>query len=371
MTDHFDVDVLVAGAGPAGRALAFRAAAAGLVVTLVDPRPERPWTATYGAWADELPAWLPDDVVAAEIATPAAWTTRPHVLDRAYRIFDTAALQQSLGLQGITVVPAKVRTLDTHRATLDDGRQLTARYVVDARGVAAARERAQQTAFGVVVDTESARPALDDRPAWFMDWRRDNGTGSDDIPSFLYAVPVGNGCTLLEETCLVGRPALGLTELRRRLHVRLASRGVTLTGDERTEAVRFAVEGGRVEPGVVGYGARGGLMHPATGYAVATALSSADRVVRAMQDGGDPHVVLWPPRARGVAAMRRLGLRVLLRLDGASAERFFHAFFMLPVERQRAYLSGRDDPAAMAATMWQLFRSLPPSLRATILRSLR
>ena len=36
-----------------------------LLARLVDPQPDRPFTATYGCWADELPPGLPDSVVAA------------------------------------------------------------------------------------------------------------------------------------------------------------------------------------------------------------------------------------------------------------------------------------------------------------------
>ena len=43
-------DVVVAGAGPAGRALAAELAARGLDVALVSPSPLRPWTATLSEW---------------------------------------------------------------------------------------------------------------------------------------------------------------------------------------------------------------------------------------------------------------------------------------------------------------------------------
>ncbi|MEU5843949.1 lycopene cyclase family protein [Rhodococcus sp. NPDC047139] len=370
MTDHSPADVLVAGLGPAGRALAFRAAAAGLAVTAVDVRPQRRWTATYAAWADELPAWLPEDVVAAHVGAPAAWTRGSRVVERPYQVLDTARLQNFLDLEAVTVVTGRARDLDEHGVTLEDGRRLRARCVVDARGVPADPQRAQQTAFGVIVDDATAAPALDGQDAWFMDWRRDNGTAPGDIPSFLYAVPVGDGHTILEETCLVGRPALGLAELERRLYARLTARGVRTTGEERIERVRFAVEGVATAPGVIGFGARGGLMHPATGYAVATALSSADAVVDAVRRGTDPQRVLWSASSRSVATMRQMGLRVLLRLDAGGAIDFFDAFFDMPVARQRAYLSGREDAIGVAAAMWRLFRVLPPSLRGTILRSL-
>ncbi|MFD3811264.1 lycopene cyclase family protein [Rhodococcus sp. NPDC058639] len=362
-------DVLVAGLGPAGRAVAARAARAGLDVIAVDPQPSRRWTATYGAWRDELPPWLPEQVTAVEVAAPAVWASGLHELTRPYRILDTARLQDCLDLDGVSVVRGMVDTIDAHSAVLSTGDRVLARYMIDARGVPAGPDRAAQTAFGRVFDDATAASALEGQQAWFMDWRRDNGTDSSDVPSFLYAMPLGGGLTLLEETCLVGRPPLTLPELQRRLDIRLAARGVAAGDSGRIEKVRFAVEGIRSEAGVVGFGARGGLMHPATGYAVATALSTADALVDAVLAGSDPQRVLWPVSARGVGALRALGLRVLLRLDAQSAAAFFDVFFDLPTEQQRAYLSGREDLAAVAGTMWTLFRRLPGPLRGAILRS--
>ncbi|MGH3770268.1 MAG: lycopene cyclase family protein, partial [Pseudonocardiaceae bacterium] len=46
----------MAGGGPAGWAVAAACARLGLDTELVDPAPDRPWRATYGAWREELPA---------------------------------------------------------------------------------------------------------------------------------------------------------------------------------------------------------------------------------------------------------------------------------------------------------------------------
>ena len=54
-------DVIVVGAGPAGRALTHRLLARDVTVTLVDPAPDRPWRSTYACWADEIPDWLDTD----------------------------------------------------------------------------------------------------------------------------------------------------------------------------------------------------------------------------------------------------------------------------------------------------------------------
>lgn len=339
------------GQGPAGRAVAHRALARGLSVIAVDPRPGRAWQATYAVWRDELPGWL-DPVVVATTCRPGARALRDHRIDRDYCVLDTAALRASLTVDGARVLADRVLAIDHAAATVRTaaGTVLTARRVVDARGLGRAPERAEQTAYGVV----TGRDALERVGGpLFMDWRPDNGAAADAAPSFLYAVPLDGERALLEETCLVGRPALGPDVLRDRLRTRLRARGVALTGHEPVERVRFPVTGG--EPGAGRFGAAGALTHPATGYSVAAGLAAADTVA-----AGE---ALWPVRARAVLALRRAGLRALLTLPPAETPVFFDAFFDLPVGRQRAYLSGRDDLAGTVAAMSGLFARLPRRLR--------
>jgi lycopene beta-cyclase len=367
--------VAVLGLGPAGRATAHRLAAAGVDVVAIDPAPDRRWTPTYAAWEDELPSWLPPGVVATRTAHARAWAGGEHRLDRTYVVLDTPGLQHTLGLNGVAVLRGSVVDAGAHRVTLADGQPVEADLVLDARGTRLSPDRAAQTAYGLVVPTERAAAA---GGPWFMDWRRDHGAGADAVPSFLYAVPLDADRTLLEETCLVGRPALGLDELRRRLERRLAARGVELVGDEPVERVRFSVE---AEPGTpppsrraptdrpVALGARAGVMHPATGYSVAVSLRLAEEVAQAVAAGRDVWSALWPASARRVQRLRAMGLTTLLRLPPSGAEQFFAAFFALPVARQRAYLSDRDDPVATLAAMARMARTLPPGLTAVAVGS--
>ncbi|GAB2580965.1 lycopene cyclase family protein [Microlunatus antarcticus] len=364
--EHTQVAVL--GLGPAGRAAASRLAAAGVHVVAVDPSPDRRWTPTYAAWEDELPGWLAPEAVATRTEHARAWAVGEHRLDRTYVVLDTPALQRSLDLQGVRVVAGTVVDADAHRVDLADGTRLDADLVLDARGTRPSPDRAAQTAYGLVVENDRAAAA---GGPWFMDWRRDHGAGPDAVPSFLYAVPLDAEHTLLEETCLVGRPALGLDELRRRLERRLAARGVELRGDEPVERVRFSVE---ADPGTsrgtrrtaadrpVALGARAGVMHPATGYSVAVSLRLAEDVARAAAGGRDVRQVVWPAPARRVQQLREMGLTTLLRLPAAGVERFFAAFFALPPARQRAYLSDRTDPRGTMAAMLRMARTLPPAL---------
>lgn len=359
MTD----DLLICGAGPAGRALAHRALAHGLTVTVVDPHPHRRWTATYAAWADELPAWVADAAIATRIERPVAWTTRRVEIDRPYVVFDTAALQDSLDISGARLIQDSVTAIDIaarHRhdgldlpsARLASGHTLPAGRVVDARGIPRSPALAEQTAYGVITD----RAHYPDPDTLFMDWRDDNGAASTDPRSFLYAVPLDDNRILLEETCLAGRPALDQNMLEARLTHRLRSRGITLTGAEPVERVRFPVHGGK--PNRSTFGAAGAFTHPATGYSVATSLRLADAVL-----AGES---AWPASARAVHQLRQAGLRVLLAIPPAELPLFFDTFFALPVTAQRAYLSGRDDPRGTATAMAALFAALPWRLRRVL-----
>ncbi|MFD8245973.1 lycopene cyclase family protein [Nocardia sp. NPDC059691] len=345
-------DVVVCGLGPAGRALAHRAVERGLTVTVVDPAPERRWTATYAVWADELPDWLSPQVVAATVPRPMAWGTRAHRLDRPYVVLDTARLQRSLHLADASVVSERAIDVGPERVTLASGATITGGRVVDARGLARSPARAEQTAYGVIVD---ARRCAGLEPL-FMDWRPDNGAAPEAPRSFLYAVPLDDERVLLEETCLAGRPALTGAQLRTRLWERLRARGVPLTGDEPVEHVRFPVQGGR--PGSSRFGAAGGFLHPATGYSVGAALSAADAVA----EGRD----VWPAAARVVHRLRGAGLRALLALPPDDLPLFFDTFFALPPDAQRAYLSGRTDLAGTVAAMSALFAALPGRLRRRV-----
>lgn len=361
--------VLVLGLGPSGRSVAHRLAAHGIEVTAVDRSPDRIWTPTYAAWADELPGWLPTATIATRDPQPRAWAGGEHRIERTYCVLDTPVLQSSLDLSEVEVLTGTVDRLTATTATLTDGRELSADLVLDARGTAPAPALAQQTAVGVVIDRgRLERVAGAWSNTWFMDWRSDHGADGpptsypSSYPSFLYVVALDEQRMLLEETCLVGRPALDLAELQRRLRHRLRSRGLDLTGEEPVERVRFAVEPDRSPAPAIALGARGGLMHPATGYSVATGLSVADRVVAAVLEGADPRRRLWSPAARATDRLRRAGLRTLLQLPGDEVETFFAAFFRLSPALQRTYLSERDDPVRLAWAMASMARHLPPRL---------
>jgi lycopene beta-cyclase len=361
--------MIVLGGGPAGRTLAASCARLGLETTLVDPRPDRVWTATYGAWADELPAATP---VAAIAPVSRAFAVQPHVLHRPYAVIDNALLH---------VLPAEVRIQEgksvrtahgPERSTvrLADGRTMTARLVVDATGAPPSRGRVEQTAAGVIVNAAQARAVLGAGEALIMDWRQP-GYAKTDWPTFLYAIPLANDRVLLEETSLARRPGLPVAELKQRLAARLAGHGIEPSTEE--EQVRFPVDLRRSTG--LSFGASAALVHPSTGYSVATALTLAPQVAAAIVDAlprgpraarAAARQVIWSPAAKVVHTMRRHGLRALLAMPPEQVPVFFNLFFGLPDELRRVYLSGREDVAGTTRAMAALYRHAPWRLRRTL-----
>ncbi|WP_246170752.1 lycopene cyclase family protein [Pseudonocardia hierapolitana] len=376
-----DPDVLVVGGGPAGRALAAATAERGLRTTLVDPAPEAPWRATYGCWADELPDDLPPSVIAAR-ATGRAIALSEHRLGWEYAVLDVPALRAhldgELARRGVQVRAGRAAAWASGAVHLSGAEELRAAVVVDAGGHrqplrAAPRRRpsAEQTAAGVVVDEAIAAPLVAPGEALFMDWRPDHG--EPGWPTFLYGVPLGGGAVLLEETSLARRPGLPLPVLRRRLRARLARHGITPPPDAATEAVRFPVDSPRHRtPGVLAFGAAAPLVHPASGFSVATSLRLAPAVADAIAAGPDralaaAHAVVWPRGAGAVHRFRRIGLEALLRMPPAEVPAFFETFFALPPRHRWCYLVGRADVRGTAATMRALWAGAGWRMRARLI----
>lgn len=396
-------DLLVAGGGPAGWAAARACARRGLDVVLVDPRPDRTWRHTYGTWRHELPCAGPDalpaDVVAAH---DVGWAiaTRTHRLEDEYAVLDTAALQRALHDDGVRVLRGKVTAAGVDGAVLADGTEVPAALVADATGAVQALttrrragRRAEQTAVGVVVDEDTAARVTGGRLV-FMDWRPLHGLPG--WPTFLYAVPLGGGRVLLEETSLARRPGLPLPELAERLRRRLRAAGlrdaeIPLDDPAHVEHVRFPVDtpDHRSPAGVVALGAAASFVHPATGFSVARSLRIATRLAdsiitrpdhRVAVDGADRATrarrAIGGGRARVVHEMRRRGLDVLLRLPPAEVPAFFEGFFSLPVRPRRAYLGScgtggsdrsDDDVVESVRAMLSVFGRLTPRLRGHLI----
>lgn len=384
-----DLDVAIAGAGPAAMALAAACRARGADAATVGP--DRPWSATYGAWVDELDASLspalahrsPIEVVAAD---PAGGGFERQVLGREYAVFDNGRLRAALrGPEHIDAeVIGVVHGADISVLETSAGR-LGARVVIDATGAAPALvaprgrrvtrdEVALQTAYGLVLDH---RPeVIGGAGSVLMDWRQPSVVGATGrVPTFLYVLALGAGRWLVEETSLARRPAVGQDELRARLAARLG--GDLTHRAEHVERVAIPMAPGVPPRGqrVVGFGAAAGYVHPATGYSVTASLRAAPRLAEAIVANlGAPAEVrslrcwnaVWPAAHRRSRALHDYGLAALLRMPADELAVFFGAFFALPVERWSAYLRIDVEPSTVAAAMREVFSRLPWQLRARL-----
>jgi lycopene beta-cyclase len=374
------LDVVVAGAGPAGLSAAAACAAAGLRTALVAPA-LRPWPHTYCLWAEELtaaagPLGLDAGAVAAVhpavvVRTAAGGERR---LGRRYARLRNdvlhAALLDRAREHGAHLLDGRVATVRAEGgrevAVLADGTELRAGAVLDARG--AGPGAAQQRAWGEVV-AGPVDALVPPGSALLMDWTALAGAGGP--PAFLYGLPLDDGRTLLEATSLAARPPVPLPDLRARLAAVLGSAGLRPVGPPERVAIPLDARPRRSGPGTP-LGAAAGLVHPATGYSVGASLQLGPRVAAVLAAGGGARAArraVLTARRRATAALLGVGLEVLLPLDAAATDAFFAAFFTLPEHTWAGYLSTEAAPGEVAAAMARTFAVLPAAQRRTLMRT--
>ena len=345
---------------------------------------------TVGAWAHQLPAWLPADAVASRFR-PSVVTSggRRRLLDDDYVVLDTAVLSRLGGFdvcreRGMRHADGAVTIRDGDGDGEDFGAWTSSDVVVDAVGAApgAAVLEARQLAFGHVFREIDVPEHV--RVPVLMDFTVPTGT---DLPpdradatgsypaTFSYRLPLGDGTWLIEETILAARASSGADDPRRaELHAhlhrmqsrRLADLGLDPARAIADETVDFPM-GPRHLPdddprkGHGHFGAVGGWMHPATGYCVGAVLADVDRFLDQLEARADAS----PPGGRPLAWLRRRGLHVLLGFDADQTREFFDSFLSLPDAAIREYLTGTSTPrtlAVMVALAMPLGRRNPKTL---------
>lgn len=378
------IDVAVVGDGPAGSALARQLTLGGANVVLFGD--DRPWDATYTTWVDDLdgvPVVEGADIWMHRFDSVAVNFERPMMVARSYGVIDNEQLRRVLR-RGVAHDVGRVASAG------DTG----ARIVVDAtgwpsgldemdRGLLDHGDLVWQTAIGVVLDKP---PSGSLGTPTVMDFADPGLTGdnADDIgmPTFVYAFPVADGW-LVEETVLAGR-AVDPDRLLPRLASRLGeSVECVLERAIRVERVRIPM-GAPMPPRSdrdhvarpVRFGAAAGMIHPATGYSVASSLRAAERVADAVIERldrpgpvdrpGDAAAVteaVWPTSLRRTRRLHDFGLGVLVGMDAAEIRGFFQGFFDLPPDRWAAYLRIDTPPLELARVMTSMFAQADWPLR--------
>ena len=224
--------VVIVGAGPAGALLARALQVRGVEPVLIDTEASG-WSATYGAWCDEVA----DACAALGIESPwrRTWSTtrivagRELLMARPYGVFDNDVLRSTC-IEGIEFVTGRVESMeqgvDDAIVRVADGSELRADVVVDARGavgvgLAPGSDVGVQTAYGVVVPVrELVQRDLGGDVMTLMDG---SATTTAMPPTFLYAMQLSDEEGLVEETSLCARPPCEHSELRQRLTVRMGN----------------------------------------------------------------------------------------------------------------------------------------------------
>lgn len=394
MTATHDVDVAVVGAGPAGWAVAAALAPVGVRVAIIGDDGQG-WPNTYGVWCDEVDGVLASSEL--EAVWPQARVLTGHsawTLPRPYARIDSDALRGRLVKDavdaGTAVYPghAVAAAHDRGGSTVgcDDGQAVRARLLIDASGHRPAlvqRPEPEVMAAQVAVGWRVAlrQPPYPPGSLTLMDFRDDH---LDPVErrhelTFCYAMDYGDGTWFVEETSLARRPPMDAARLDHRLRRRLAHHGADALGEPRVEQVWIPLDAPVPAPQrVVALGGAAGMVHPATGYLLASVLRTAPRLARAVATVlRDPQAppdaaaragwqAVWPAAARRRQALYRFGLEALLRLDPDATRRFFDAFFDLPDDRWRGYLSATLSPSALAATMAGVFARADRSVRTEL-----
>jgi lycopene beta-cyclase len=395
-----DADVAVVGAGPAGWATAAALASRGVRVAVLGDTGSG-WPNTYGVWRDEVAGLLADAELEAVWPTALVRTASgTHTLSRSYARVDgealRARLRQEADAGGAVSVAAHAAAVahDDAGSTLGcaDGSWVRARLIVDASGhwpaLVARDEPRSPCAAQVAVGWRVAlrRPPYPAGSLMLMDFsdqHLDHVERRDD-PTFCYAMDYGDGTWFVEETSLARRPGMDAGRLEDRLRRRLAHHGASPAADPH-HAEDVAIPLGLPVPAsqrVVAIGGAASMVHPATGYLLASTLRAAPRLAAAVaavlrDRRASPDVAaragwqaVWPPSARRRQALYRFGLEALLRLDSAQTRGFMDAFFGLPERQWRGYLSATLPPAALAATMAGLFTRVDASVRLRLLATM-
>ncbi|XP_022153903.1 lycopene beta cyclase, chloroplastic/chromoplastic [Momordica charantia] len=372
------VDLAVVGGGPAGLAVAQQVSEAGLSVCAIDPSPKLIWPNNYGVWVDEFEAMDLLDCLDTTWSGAVVFTNEQSTKDlaRPYGRVNRKQLKSKM-LQkcisnGVKFHEAKVIKVihEEFKSLLicNDGVTIQAAVVLDATGFSRCLVQydkpynpGYQVAYGILAEVEE-HPFDVDKMV-FMDWRDSHLNNNkilkernDKIPTFLYAMPFSSNRIFLEETSLVARPGLQMSDIQERMEARLKHLGIKVKSIEEDEHCVIPMGGPLpvLPQRVVGIGGTAGMVHPSTGYMVARTLAAAPIVASAIvrylgSDGcfrGDEISSevwkdLWPIERRRQREFFCFGMDILLKLDLKGTRRFFDAFFDLEPRYWHGFLSSR------------------------------
>jgi lycopene beta-cyclase len=390
-----DFDAIVIGSGPAGTIIAAALAQRGVKVGGLTARPLRQiWPNTYGIWRDELEALGLTELLGHCWENSVSYFGKGEVNhDRAYGLFDKVKLQNHLLAKcetgGVEWHHSKATNIEHERersiVTTSTGEIFRARVVIDASGhepMFVKRQHqgavAYQTAYGIV--GHFSAPPVEAHQFVLQDFRSEHLSATEranEPPTFLYAADFGEDVYFVEETSLAMAPPISFEMLERRLHQRLAARGIRVTAVHEVERCIFpmTLPLPNLHQPIVAFGGAASMVHPASGYMVGALLRRAPglaaAIATALQDtAAEPATIaraawqqLWNPDRLRKYYLYRFGLEKLMRFDEVLLKQHLDTFFTLPQRQWAGFLADRLSTPELLAAMVRLFAIAPNSLR--------
>lgn len=423
-------DVIVVGCGPAGLSLASDLGARGCNVILVGH--DVPFVNNYGVWEDEFVelglehtldrVWKKSSCyfkegVETEIGRSYGRVNRKKLRQELLsRCKDNSVLFYGGTVVSIdTPVDSDADTYSNTCVRVKDGAVFEGKMVTLASGGAAGRflkyedgapDTAAQTAYGIEAEVSGYDNAFDEDTMLFMDFRRhhtglypgtapkqiegehpNGGKGlwetSKEAPSFLYAMPESKTRVFLEETCLVAKPALPFSVLKRRLYRRCEALGIKIH-NVYEEEWSYIPTGGPLpsrSQAITAFGAAANLVHPATGYSIVRSFREspnvADAISKAIKE--QPNAMnaseyvwdyLWSMEKRRQASFHIFGMELLCQLDLQNTTDFFSTFFALPKSQWEGFLASKLSSINLLTFALLTFAIAPPSIKFRLVNHL-
>lgn len=176
----------------------------------------------------------------------------------------------------------------------------------------------------------------------------------NEIPSFLYAMPISQNHFFLEETCLVSKYPLSFNVLKRRLDRRIKAMGLEIKYiyDEEWSYIPVGGPLPLRNQNITAFGAAANLIHPATGYSLTRSLKNAPHMAKVIRESLKKSFkvsevssyiwnYLWSEENRRVASFHIFGMELLAKLNVNCINLFFLTFFKLPKYYWEGFLSSK------------------------------
>ena len=393
--------IVIAGSGPAALSLAEKTAGKGLSTLVVSPSIGKCWIPNYGSWFDDI------EELGISLCIEETWRSPMVFVDKQafelpfrYAKISTIQLQtlfeHRCSRNGVQFLCKKVNSVlhqsNSSTVSLSDGQQIHCDIFVDATGTgdflireSSRAVRGYQSAYGVLLEVEENPWERGEMS--LMDFRIPKRCSQEQrqvflsSPTFLYALPLGKKLIFLEETSLVSKIPLSFDDLKQRLHIRMSSMGIEPVRILEEEKCLIPMGGPRpsVQQRILGFGAASGLVHPATGYQLAYAISICDLVADALyiglKEGKVEEAVrlawlqIWPDERRRCWDMYQFGMELLCSMSTVETHDFFRTFFSIPSESWKLFLSGKGNPAQVSKAMAQVFMKAPFSIQKRLVNS--